>query len=342
MKSSRKKHRQVTLLATGLLTISLVLATMSYTFLGIYKNDNTDAVPKELEKIAIDKNIGENIEKTKKDHYVCLKEKYEKENFSDAIKEKEKNITEYITDNAYDISVYYENLSIGYVYSYKPAKIYYGCSLIKIVDALYLLEKAIDGEIDLDEVKITYTSAYHSSMLARYRIGEKVPLRTLLEYAVKWSDNGSHKMLIDYIGFSNLKNYGTSLGAKVILTGGDKFGNQTAEDTNIYLKKAYEIIGREDEYGKFLKSIMDNDKKNSLSYDDVKIYHKYGSYGEAYHDIGLYLENNPYTISVLTNLGNRDYKSIIQNIHSKIRELNELAIEEKNNYCLEKINAQSS
>lgn len=96
-----------------------------------------------------------------------------------------------------------------------------------------------------------------------------VSLRELITYAITYSDNSAHEMLYDYIGRDNLKNYGNSLGAKYIMTGGDHYGNQTVDDTMLYLKETYNIIINNDEYGPYLKDIMMNTDNNRLNFEEV-------------------------------------------------------------------------
>lgn len=282
----------------------------------------------------------EEEKKRKEEAYkLCLTKEITEEE-KDLLEPNRKDIDNFIINNKYEASVYFEDLTTNLTYTYNENKVYYGCSLIKIVDALYLINKAINGEINLDTETLTYTANYradYSSGMATRKIGENVSLRDLITYAISLSDNTAHLMLIDYIGFGNLKNYGQSLGAKVILTGGDNFGNQTAEDTNIYLKEAYRIITENEEYGPFLKSIMDNDERNAFNTENIRIYHKYGSYGVNYHDIGLNLEDYPYTISILTLHENRNYTEVVQNIHSKVRELQNEFYKQRANYCQETV-----
>ncbi len=276
-------------------------------------------------------------EKVKKEQEYnnCLKEKVTSE--EQALYETDiQAIDAFIQNSQYSASVYYEDITTGFTYKYKQDTVYYGCSLIKIVDALYLINKAINNEINLDTETVVYAAKYkmaYSAGLATRTVGEAISLRDLIRYAISLSDNSAHLMLIDYIGFSNLKNYGTSLGAKVILTGGDNFGNQTASDTNIYLKEAYKIITENKEYGPFLKEIMDNDERNAFNTDNIRIYHKYGSYGSNYHDIGLSLEEYPYTISILTLHENRNYLEVVQNIHAQVRDLHFKFHEQRKNKC---------
>lgn len=270
------------------------------------------------------------------DYNTCLKRTFVDDELTDKLITMKNDIDNYIVKNNYLTSILYEDLTTGFSYSYKPTTVYYGCSLIKIVDALYLINKAIDGEINLDTETVTYTANYKrafSSGMEKRSIGEKISLSDLITYAISVSDNSAHLMLLDYIGFNTLKTYGLSLGAKVILTGGDNFGNQTAEDTTIYLKEAYKIITENEEYGPFLKSIMDNNERNAFNIDTIKIYHKYGSYGDNYHDIGLSLEENPYAISIFTLHENSGYKQVVQGIHEKVRELHNSFYENRANIC---------
>ena len=42
--------------------------------------------------------------------------------------------------------------------------------------------------------------------------------------------------------------------------------------------------------------------------------HKYGYYGQYYHDVGIVLDNEPYIIVILTNHGNDNKQEIINNL----------------------------
>lgn len=318
----RKKKKN--LLYFYLFAFFVLLAVVSYCV-----DVSIDAQKAREEALRIEK---ENAAK----YATCLDKEYTEDELSENLINKIEEIDSYIIDNKFKTSVYYEDINTGFIYKYKEEQVYYGCSLIKLVDALYLIDKATAGEIDIDKETAIYESKYitaFSSGMEKHKVGEAVSLRNLIDYAISVSDNSAHLMLIDYIGFSNLKAYGKSLGGSVILTGGDLYGNQTAADTNIYLKKAYQIITENKEYGDFLKTIMDNNERNAFNMGDIKIYHKYGSYASNYHDIGLSLENNPYSISIFTLHEYTNYKEVVQGIHQKIRELHTLFYKERENYC---------
>ncbi len=336
MPARRKKKKYIFIKKIFGLTILFLFVY----FIFVINNTNKSEENKE-EKINIYNTFDDKKDKEQKenDYKSCLKKEV-------TVEENEKyqtiknEIDKLIKNNGYNVSVYYEDLTTGFKYEYNSNKVYYGASLIKLVDSLYLINQAIDGKINLDTETVKYEPKYKmafSTYMASKTYGEEVSLRNLINYAIKASDNSAHLMLIDYIGFSKLKTYGQSLGGTVILTGGDNFGNQTASDMNIYLKEAYRIISTNRDYGDFLKNSMDNNDQNDFNNGNIKIYHKYGSNDEVFHDVGLSLEKDPYTISILTNHGYDNHKEVIQTIHSKIRSLHEEFHNERINTCNKEI-----
>lgn len=333
---AKKKKKKLKLKLFNFIIILLIL----FGIFGCIYNTYQKYLDKR-EKITEEKRIAEEQEKMLKEYNKCLVESYNEEELNGTIKNKISEIDNYIKQN-YSASVFYNDVTTGFNYKYDEEAIYYGASLIKLVEAMYIFDKASNGEIDInDTIKYTsnYKSAYSDGMSKR-TIDEDVSIKDLISYAIKYSDNTAHFMLSNYIGKENLKNYGKSLGAKNILTGGDSFGNQSASDTNIYLKHAYKIINSGSEYGKLLKDYMTNTYYNSLYLTQEannNVAHKYGWYSSYYHDIGIVFEENTYYISILTNHGNGDYKTVVNNIHKKINELHHLFHEERQNNCHIKI-----
>ncbi len=324
----KKRKVKKSFFKSSLFLFFLVSAVYFGVYFGKETGNSINRIP------IVDKIVKKN--KDEKKYNECLTKTFLADEINDQLRLKINEIDSLIKTNSYNVSVYYEDLKTGFNYQYLADKVYYGCSLIKLVDALYLIDKATIGEIDLDGVTIEYESKYkmsYSMGLASKKIGDKISLRDLITYAITYSDNSAHLMLLDFIGFNNLKRYGQNLGAQVILTGGDNFGFQTAIDTNIYLKKAYQIIMENEEYGEFLKSIMDNNERNDFNTEGIKIYHKYGSYENNYHDIGLSLDDKPYTISIFTLHEYSNHQEVVQTIHEKVRELRDLFYEIRENNC---------
>ena len=256
----------------------------------------------------------------------CLNSKDIPEEVKESINPLEQDLYSYI--KKYNIGFKYKEETLNYELAYNSDKVFYGASLIKLVDALYLIDK----DVDLTKTK-KYESKYemnYSKDMAKRKIGENVTLEDLMHYAISVSDNSAHAMLISYIGFSNLQNYGRSLGGKVILQGGDNFGNQTADDMIIYLDKAYELINTK-ENGKLLKDAMLNKDTNYLNFDDVVLGHKYGSYNVYFHDVGIYFSGEPYLIAVLTTSDKN--KSVVTNVSKKVYNIHNELIKSKTEYC---------
>ena len=50
---------------------------------------------------------------------------------------------------------------------------------------------------------------------------------------------------------------------------------------------------------------MLNTRRNKLNFDDITYAHKYGSWDEYFHNIGIHYGDYPYTVSVLTTKGEK-------------------------------------
>ncbi len=191
-------------------------------------------------------------------------------------------ISDYILLNGYNVSIGYYNLITGKTYLYDENKIYYGASLIKTLDAIYL---------------------YDNNLVTS-------DLKDYIEAAIERSDNDAHYYLINYIGKNNLKDYGISLGAKYTLYGNDNYGSTNVIDQMIYMKKLFALSKNNDE----LRNLFINNYGNYMQIDGVINMHKYGYYGKYYHDVGIFFDDEPYVLVILTEHGNNDEKDVINDI----------------------------
>lgn len=192
------------------------------------------------------------------------------------------DVINYIKNNNYKVSIGYYNLVDGSTFYYNKDKVYYGASLIKTVDALYLYEKNMVNDELKEHIKKT----------------------------ISVSNNESHKYLVNYIGKDNLKNYGISLGATNTLAGRDYYGNTTVNDQIIYMKKLYEITKTNNE----LKSFFINNYANYLKFNEINVMHKYGWYNQYFHESGIFLDSEPNILIVLSEHGNGSHRTVIKNI----------------------------
>lgn len=248
-----------------------------------------------LPSFALKRNINEikKISIIKKNEYIQKQEKainewdLDKSEIKEFMNNKEKEkIEKYISKKGYKVSIGYYDIKTGETIYYKEDKSYYGASLIKTLDAIYLYDKKlVNSEVE-----------------------------PYIKKAISKSDNASHEYLVKYIGRENLKDYGLSLGATNTLQIGGNFGNTTVKDQIIYMKKLYSMIKTNDK----LKSYFINDYGNFMKVDKVTNLHKYGYLNDYFHDVGIFLSDSPYILIILTEHGNNNYKNIIQDISNLI------------------------
>lgn len=171
----------------------------------------------------------------------------------------------------FDVAIGYYNLVTGKQFLYNENKLYYGASLVKTVEALYLAEHNMIN----DET------------------------RPLIKKAISVSDNPAHKELArNIIGFDNLRNYGHKIGAKHFLNNGpeDSYADTTVMDQLAILKRLYPVVNKNSE----LKSYFTNSLYNYLKINNSQTLHKYGALDSYFHDVGIIYDKEPYIIVILS------------------------------------------
>lgn len=200
--------------------------------------------------------------------------------------------------NAYDISIGYININSNFIFLYNEDKVYFGASLIKTLDAMYIYE----------------------NNLTNSELREKVKL------AISKSDNSAHSYIVNKVGFENIKDYAVKIGGNN-LTCHNYFCNTTVTDQLTYLSHLYKLI-KNNSYGEELKSYFVNDYGNYLSFDySFRNLHKYGNSNDYFHDVGIFDTDNPYIVVILTKeKSNGEYyvADLIRSISKEINDLNNL------------------
>lgn len=330
--AKRKMKKSISKGFNIILLIGLSALIFYYAHNNFYKVRKTFSnIKNSIKKVDLNFYFDAKKKHEEKIYNACINEPLAEENFNENTIGKKNEIVSYAKNNK--LKYKYEDLKTNYSISYNENDSVYGASLIKLVDALYL----IDNDVDLSQ-KIKYESKYvegSSEGMRKHSLGSYLTLEEIMKYAITYSDNTAHSMLYSYIGRNNLKKYANSLGANTIFTGaGDSFGNQTAHDTAIYLKKAYELSLSKPN-GNILKEAMLNTRKNKLNFDDVSYAHKYGSWNEYFHNIGIHYGDYPYSISILTTKGESSAPKYINELSRKTYEFNKLYYENRQSYCLE-------
>lgn len=198
----------------------------------------------------------------------------------------------------YNISVGYINLKNNFTYLYQENKVYFGASLIKTLDAMYLYENNLLNNESKEKVRL----------------------------AISKSDNNAHSYLVNYIGFNNIERYAMEIGGNK-LNCNNYYCDTTVTDQLTYLSHLYQVIKNKTN-GEELKSYFINDYGNYLSFDySFSNLHKYGNSNDYFHDVGIFDTDNPYIIVVLTReKGNGEgyVADLIRHISSEINNLNNM------------------
>lgn len=262
----------------------------------------------------------------------CISKEYTDDDLTQTLKDKIEETNTFFSK--YSTSIGYIDTVTNFSYKYNENKKYYAASTIKMLDALYLYEQAAEGKVNLDD-KMTYTSKYlrgASLKMGNKAYGANIKLRDLVSYAVIYSDNIAHAMLLDYIGKPTLREFGKSLGAKYTLNT-DDFGEITTEDALAYLIELNKYLSTNTEEANELKSYFVNSQQNYLNFpdDNVEAVQKYGEYPGFYHENGIVYVEHPYLVTILTNYGNNE--RIIRTLNSKVLELHNTFMEDRANRC---------
>ena len=326
-----KKFNKVLLLKILAIIGLIFIVILLFSLFRLLDVDNPKVINKEKNK-----DIIEVIDERPVLYEECLARPLDENDKNEIVINAENELTNYLADN-YDVSLIYEDLSLGFSYSYNPDEVYYAASTIKSLGALYIYTKAASGEINLDET-VKYTSKFvwgSSRKMKNHKLGEEISLRTLVEYSITVSDNSAHQMLVSYIGRNNLKEFGKSLGAQYTLYGSDNFGHITATDAIIYMKAINDFINNNGELGLELKSYFVEADQNGLKFEDLGIEaaHKFGEYAPYYHDIGIVYDENPYVIAILTSEKSGDYQSKIKDINKRVYDLHKLYYSNRESFC---------
>lgn len=320
---ARRKKRRLKKALNTLIYIAFIILLYLFATNLLY---NSKVIANSTETLNKNKSLA-----TKYTYFNCMNSSYKSENLQNDF---ENLFNSYKGKN---IAIYFTDINNDYSYYLNENKTYYSASVVKLFDAIYLIEKAKNGQINLDDT-ITYTANDKkggSSKTDMHNFNDKISLKDLINYAISVSDNAAHFMLVKYIGANNLNKYfKNNYNINLNITNEKPFEyNYTAKMANEALKLVYKILDANDEYSKLLREAMNNDYVNGLNFDNNKFLHKYGFFSSYYHDIGIYDEENPYLISILTLSGESGYSDIVPKIHKEINEIYKENIRNKEKYC---------
>ena len=101
----------------------------------------------------------------------------------------------------------------------------------------------------------------------------------------------------------------------------------------------YNFIEENSNLSEEIKSYFVESDENFLKDEEnnIEAATKYGEYGNTFHNNGIVYTENPYLLSILTNLGKKKGSGIIKTINQKVQKLQNEVFENHTNYCQQKI-----
>ena len=140
-----------------------------------------------------------------------------------------------------------------------------------------------------------------SGELQKMPAGTELTWMELFDYALLYSDNVAFAQIREKFGYTSFYNKAGALGIEGTKTG---FMNLSARDCGIFLEAMYEYFCTESFFAEHMRDIMADSKKLNMIaslYPDGMAPHKYGWDINAFHDMAIILDENPYIIVIMTD-----------------------------------------
>lgn len=229
--------------------------------------------------------------------------------------------TEVITEEYPRISLYYQDITHGYTYSYNDGEVFYTASLLKAPFALSLLQAATaELEAMESDSDTTGTSPEHvynfdevytyiksdaqsgSGIIVKEPEGTQYTYMQLIELMLTHSDNVAFDQLKKKYGTAEFRTLASKLGTTAMRK---DLATMTASDGGKVMAAIYEFMQSDSPYAKFMYDAMTKSIHRVMipaAAPGKTVAHKYGWDIGAYHDMGIVFDKNPYVVVILTDL----------------------------------------
>lgn len=266
----------------------------------------------------------------------CLKAPLTNEQLSKTLTNISNTLENKFNESNYNFSFKYKDLYTGFTISYNSSQPIFAASTIKAPEAIYIYKEAEKETINLNDT-IKYTSNYYSEgtgILKNTSFNVDYTIRDLVGYSIIHSDNAAHLMLNNKYKSSNMYNYWSNLGTTSIFKDNNAWGNINANDATIYMEELYNYYINKNKYNEELLSYFDKSWKIiSTPNNDIRIASKSGWSGNSLHDTALIFDENPYTLSILTQRGYTDYQYFFNTVSTLIYEFHTEYWKQKTQIC---------
>jgi beta-lactamase class A len=227
----------------------------------------------------------------------------------------EEKIRSYLGTRVSKVGLGYYDISTGKGFSINGDKYYTAASTVKVQMNMVLFDMVKEGKVDINE-SLQYTQADYEAgtgILQGKDKSKPIPLLTLSDYSIIYSDNIATNMIIRRIGRTEMKKrFGQKLGHSVPM---DK-NSVTPNEGLAFLKMLYENKNDNSYYSRLIgimKTTVFHDRLDKYVPKNI-VAHKIGNYGAFVNDVGIVNAPKPYIIAIYTE-GLPNANEVIANIN---------------------------
>ncbi len=217
------------------------------------------------------------------------------------IEKLEKEIRIYLGENISKVGLVYYDINSEKSIEINQDKQFVAASTIKVPINMLMYDMIDEGKIDINE-KLTFAECDYeegAGVLQGQDLSKSIPIKTLSDYSIKYSDNIAINMILRKVGNENKYNFIEKVVGHPTVHSDN---NTTAKDSFEILEKLYLNLDKNKYYSTMIETMKNTDCHDRIDkYIPRKIVaHKIGDYGECVNDIAIVSKDNPYILIVFT------------------------------------------
>lgn len=220
-----------------------------------------------------------------------------------------KDIEAYFQENGIDhekVAYCITDLEHNIKYSMNEKDEFIAASIYKLPLAMLYYDKVNDGEYTLDST-FTYSGYMHEDagvISSNYGIGSQIPLSDLLDDLIEYSDNDAGHILYENLG--GWKEYKEAMTKYTDFISENYYTEDNVSTANTMNDVVTYLYEHKEDYKDLIENMEKAEPGEYLDRDtQLSMPQKYGMYDSALNSVGFVECNTPYSIVVLTDLGDK-------------------------------------
>lgn len=220
-----------------------------------------------------------------------------------------KDIETYFQENGIDhekVAYCITDLEHNIKYSMNEKDEFIAASIYKLPLAMLYYDKVNDGEYTLDST-FTYSGYMHEDagvVSSNYGIGSQIPLSDLLDDLIEYSDNDAGHILYENLG--GWKEYKEAMTKYTDFISENYYTEDNVSTANTMNDVVTYLYEHKEDYKDLIENMEKAEPGEYLDRDtQLSMPQKYGMYDSALNSVGFVECNTPYSIVVLTDLGDK-------------------------------------